>query len=251
MKTTRIRKAITAIAALALALSFVAIEAPTSDASPLHGITFLKGCESPTTVGQKTKCNFTVANSIDPDILTITGIRDVVHAAGGDDIAANILSQLNFTATGGAFCNVGQTLCTLPPGGKLVTATPFAFHKTTGADADNANPLTDDATLTWQDSCSGHEDNCPVGNQSATSGSQTLIKKLPSSTTTFIHNAQHQVVTAVQAGTVVHDLVIVEGPAGGPVPTGNVTVDWFTNGDCSGTPNSTSAPTPLNSNGRV
>src|SRR5215831_13889633 len=124
MRKTHIRRFITAVAAMALALSFVAVEAPTSDAAPLHGITFLKGCQSPTTVGQKTKCNFTIANSIDPDTLTITNIRDVVHAAGGDDIAANILPQLVLTASGGATCAVGQTQCTLPPGAQLVTSTP-------------------------------------------------------------------------------------------------------------------------------
>ena len=42
--------------------------------------------------------------------------------------------------------------------------------------------------------------------------------------------------TAVAVGTTVHDFVTVTGQPGSPVPTGNVTIDWFLNGDCSGAP---------------
>src|SRR5206468_2056676 len=107
------------------------------------------------------------------------------------------------------------------------------------------NPLTDDAKLIWQDPCTSGATNCPVGNQSASTGSQTFIRKLPSAVDTQIHNAQHQVVTAVEAGTTVHDSVVVSGPPGSPTPTGTVNVDWFTNGDCSGTPNSNSGDVSL------
>src|SRR5206468_2365250 len=41
---------------------------------------------------------------------------------------------------------------------------------------------------------------------------------------TDIHNASHQVVTAVASGAMVHDFITVTGPS-----SGNVTVDWFTN----------------------
>src|SRR5262249_18523134 len=57
-----------------------------------------------------------------------------------------------------------------------------------------------------------------------------------------IHNAQHQIVTAVRAGTTVHDFVTVTGQPGQPAPTGNVTVDWFTNNTCTGNPVANSGP---------
>src|SRR5262249_37340444 len=38
----------------------------------------------------------------------------------------------------------------------------------------------------------------------------------------------------------VHDSVTVAAPAGNPTPTGDVTIDWFTNDGCDGTPASTS-----------
>jgi uncharacterized repeat protein (TIGR01451 family) len=63
---------------------------------------------------------------------------------------------------------------------------------------------------------------------------------------TDIHNAAHQIVTTVEAGSTVHDFVTVTGPK-----AGNVTVDWFTNNTCSGTPQSTSAPVALDASGHA
>ena len=62
------------------------------------------------------------------------------------------------TLGGGATCNVGQTLCTLPFGAS-VTLT-FTFYNVQPGDP---NPLTDTATLTWQDTCSDGTPtpNCP------------------------------------------------------------------------------------------
>jgi len=163
---------------LALGVPF----APLSDAQaePQHGITFLKGCDSPTTVGQKTKCDFSIINDQDPDTLTITSLDDVVQAAGGDDDAGNILPDLDLSFQGGASCDAGQNLCTLPTGSSISTASSFEFHTVTGEDADNANPLVDNAQLTWNDLCTSEASNCPVGPQTSTSGSQTFINKLPS-----------------------------------------------------------------------
>src|SRR5438270_11210940 len=87
------RRAVVATMALALALSVVVVAH--ADASPLHGIGFFKGCATPTQVGQKTRCDFTITNSFDPDILTVTSIVDVVHGGAGDDNSGNILSQLD------------------------------------------------------------------------------------------------------------------------------------------------------------
>ncbi len=52
--------------------------------------------------------------------------------------------------------------------------------------------------------------------------------------TTAIHNAAHQVVTAVPVGTTVHDSVSVVDPNGFGIPTGTVTFSWFDNGTCNG-----------------
>ena len=65
----------------------------------------------------------------------------------------------------------------------------------------------------------------------------------PSTTATAVHDAAHSVVTAVAAGSTVHDSVTVGG--GGPAPTGTVAIDWFTNGTCSGLAAATSAPIAL------
>jgi len=226
-----------------------------AQALPQHGITFLKGCQSPTTVGDKMRCDFSIVNDQDPDTLTITSLQDVIQAAGGDDDAGNVLPQLDLAFTdggsGSSFCDAGQNLCTLPTGSSISTKTSFAYHVVTGDDADNANPLKDQATLTWQDLCTSDAPNCPVGNQANTTGSQTQINKLPSATTTSIHNANHDVVTAIEAGETVHDFVSVTGAEGDPTPTGTVTVDWFDNGDCSGDPVESSDPTDLENDGTV
>ena len=59
---------------------------------------------------------------------------------------------------------------------------------------------------------------------------------LSSETLTRIHDSAHQVVTTVPVGTTVHDFVVVFGSLSGPVPTGNVDIDWFLNGTCEGPP---------------
>jgi len=166
---------------VAVAATFVAAllgMVPGSAAVPrVHGIGFLKGCDSPTMVGEQMSCRVTVRNSVDnaPDTLTVTSVVDLVHAAGGDDVSGNLLPSLTFTFAGGASCNAGQTLCTLPPGSSMASD-PFLFHTVTTQDVLSANPLVDHATLTWQDTCDSSSPNCPVGNQTATTGSQTTLQ---------------------------------------------------------------------------
>ena len=77
------------------------------------------------------------------------------------------------------------------------------------------------------------------------------VLQLKSTIATQIHNAAHQVVTTVEAGSIVHDFVTVTGQPNQPTPTGDVIVDWFTNGTCSGeVPAANSGNEPL-VNGRV
>ena len=149
-RRARLRRApIAALLGMALVVggSFVATSA--SYAAPQHGLAVVKGCDSPTTVGQKTSCGFGIYNNQgDPDTLTITSLVDVVHGAAGDDNSGNILSQLDLVFSGGASCNVGQTVCTIPVGGSIETNANFDFHTVTAADVASANPLPDTVTLT-------------------------------------------------------------------------------------------------------
>jgi uncharacterized repeat protein (TIGR01451 family) len=69
---------------------------------------------------------------------------------------------------------------------------------------------------------------------------------------TEVHNATHDDITdrLVEAGTEIHDNAIVTGAIGVPTPTGDgvttgVTFEFFTNGTCSGTPDSTQGPVAL------
>jgi hypothetical protein len=149
---------------------------------PLHGISFTKGCVAPTIVGDPYRCNFQILNNVDegPDALTITSLVDVVHASPSDVSSGNVLPTLSLGFTGGASCNVAQTLCTLPPGSKIQTTASLAFYTT---DTNDPNPLTDDALLTWQDLCTSEVQNCPVGDQTITTGSQSpLITNTPTNT---------------------------------------------------------------------
>src|SRR5262249_34682740 len=146
-------------------------------------------------------------------------------------------------------------LCTLPFGSRINVQS--QSHYTVKA-ADFGLPnhrLFDDAVLTWQDTCNDpantQNTNCNPTPPVAGAGSSSLITQLSSSTATAIHNAAHAVVTSVAAGTEVHDFVTVTGVAGQPAPSGNVTIDWFTNSGCSGAPAVTSAPIALGAGGTV
>ena len=71
------------------------------------------------------------------------------------------------------------------------------------------------------------------------------VTKVASTTATDIHNAAHQVVTSVPAGTPVHDQATVTRLNGLPAPTGTVTFSWFTNGTCTAPAAATSSPFTL------
>jgi uncharacterized repeat protein (TIGR01451 family) len=73
--------------------------------------------------------------------------------------------------------------------------------------------------------------------------------RLTPNVSTDIHNAAHQVVTAVEVGSTVHDFVTVTGSAATPGST--VTVDWFANNTCAGTAASTSGNVTLDASGHA
>jgi hypothetical protein len=109
----------------------------------VHGISFSKGCESPTTVGAPYTCTFLAQNlpSVDTalDTLTFNGISDTVNANPVPIPSGNILSSLTVASYGGgASCEdgaavavpvggTGAVLCTLPSNSS-VQFQPFSFY---------------------------------------------------------------------------------------------------------------------------
>lgn len=231
-----------------------------------HGIAFTKGCEDPTNIGDPYTCAYQILNVIDTgqDTLVVTGLSDQVHAASGDVNSGNILGALELTVSGGATCSggsgtgtagdpyIGATSCTLPFGSTIETNF-HSFYTVQPADYQLPNHvLTDTASLNWHNTCTAVGiQNCTTDPQTQTAGSSSSINKLASSTASDIHNAAHSVVTAVQVGTTVHDFVTVTGQPGQPIPSGNVNIDFFLNGTCSGSPAANSGSIgPLDANGQ-
>jgi uncharacterized repeat protein (TIGR01451 family) len=233
---------------LVVAGVLVAGVGPASAQSGFHGIGFVKGCDSPTKVGDPMNCSYAILNIVDTadDTLRIFGLSDQVHAAGGNVSSGNILGALQLVFTGPVICiggsgsgtdddpYLGATACELPFG-SAITTNSHSFYTVTAADYALPNhEVSDTATLLWSDICDGTSNNCTTGPQTNTTGSKTLVEQLGSTTTTDIHDAGHQVVTAVAAGATVHDLVTVTGQPTSPIPSGNVSIDWFTNAACDG-----------------
>src|SRR5215208_244323 len=88
---------------------FMVFGVPSAMADDFHGIAVAKQCESPVEVGDPYTCQLQVLNVVDTaqDVLRVTGLSDIVHAATGNVATGNILptSQLVFsgpvTCTGG------------------------------------------------------------------------------------------------------------------------------------------------------
>ena len=144
---------------------------------------------------------------------------------------------------------VGATQCTLPFGSRIDVGQ-FSFYTVkppTSISPGTSSPTRSTSAGTTSATTPAKTGNTNCNPDPPTNGaaSQSVITQIPSTTATTIHNAAHAAVTAVPAGSTVHDFVTVSGSAGNPVPTGTVTLDWFTNNTCTGTPASTSAELPL------
>jgi hypothetical protein len=240
-----------------------------------HGISVTKGCDSPTAIGNPYSCSYSIENITDEahDTLTIDSLSDTVHAApqtpkgAGDVKSGNFLGSAKLdscseakepctptTATCKALKGTGTRaepwegveMCTLPFGSRINVE---SFSHYTVKVADFGLPehkLTDTAELTWHDLCddpakTGDENCTPNPEPNVGAGGTSVILPIPSETETTIHDAAHNPVTAVEVGSTVHDLVTVTGKQvpeepGQLAPTGNVNVDWFENGKCSGSP---------------
>ncbi len=200
MGKARVNALLGTVLAAAAIVGALLVWAPWAGASVitlLHGIGFSKGCNTPTTVGSAYTCTFGVQNSslIDTagDTLTFTALSDDVHSptAGSNILSGNILPSLTIASVvGGASCvdsGLSATTggagalgsgtapiakCTLPSNSS-VTFNPFSWYTTVSTDP---NPLTDTGSLTWQDTCSSLAPNCPVGDQTATTASQSVLQ---------------------------------------------------------------------------
>ena len=244
-----------------------------------HGIGFTKGCASPVKIGDPYSCSFSIRNNLDEaeDTLTINGLVDVVHSSGGNVSSGNIFStvKLDSCSTSTASVSDGRYLHgagpdrhghargsvderdELHPAVRVAHQRPelLALHgrpgrlrtaRTISCAMTRSSPGTTSATTRPEPQT-----------RTATRTPRTRVQprlavvlQLVSATTTDIHNANHQVVTSVDAGSTVHDLVTVTGQTGSAAPSGNVTIDWFTNNTCTGTPASNSGPVgPLVANG--
>src|SRR5580765_1957823 len=233
---------------LGVVIAILIVGSGASAADPQHGIGFTKGCQSPTKVGDPYTCTFTVRNNLDEalDTLTISQLTDTVHSAGGNVTFSTLLDSAPVAPSAGATCTAPPNrTCTLPAGGR-VDIGPFTHYTVTPADFAGANPLTDDASLKWNDTCdhSPAPSNCNPNPPNVGAASQSVLARRASTTATTIHNAAHGAVTVVSAGasSIVHDFVAVTGDAGQPSPSGNVLIDFFTNDQCAGNPMVTSAP---------
>jgi uncharacterized repeat protein (TIGR01451 family) len=272
------------VSATALAVPAVIIGGSAAVAVPRHTVTPGKSCgpgnppATTTDVGQPYVCSYSIQDTDGfHDGMTVSDIDDVVESAGGAVDSGNILGSLQLifdpgvanpsamaSCTGGSGLGttaspyVGATLCTIPWDAGIETEN-YSFY-TVAPDDYNlpSHELTDTVTFTWDSLCSapgGSGISCPPPNQSATIGGSTIVQQLPSDTSTQVLNSSGTAVTTVAVGTTVHDSVTVSpdasAPAGSPTPTGSVTIDWFSNSACSGSPTAASSPLALNGSGQV
>ena len=222
-----------------------------SASSAQFGVSVLKDCVTPVNVGAAYACEFEISNTVQDshNTVTVNQLRDEVFAAvPPPDLVLPINSSTpGLILAGGATCDA--TKCTIPFGGSLTTS--FISHYT--VQAADFPVVQDRGTFTWRNSCDVVTEGCEgtIDNNSQATA-QASVNPLSTTTVTAIHNAAHQVVTAVPVGSTVHDLVRVANVLPNqPVPTGNVNVDWFLNGDCSGSPAASSGPLgPLDASGQ-
>src|SRR6266498_4251782 len=245
-------------------LSALLVVGVSGSLAAFHGVASAKGCTSPVKVGDPYTCTAFIGNSVDTghDTIRVTGLSDTVHSAGGNVDSGPMLASTGLVFSGAVACvggsgagtsadpYLGATECLLPFGTSITTK-PFSHYTVQPNDFNLPNhQLADTATLNWNNTCTAPSSNCTTDTQENTAGASAVVQKLPSATATDIHNAAHAVVTAVAVGTTVHDFVTVTGQQGAPVPSGNVSIDWFLNGDCSGQPQTNSGSVgPLDASG--
>ena len=207
----------------------------------LHGITFLKGCDTPKNVGQSYVCTFQAINTVDGahDTLKITSVTDVVHAFDGNVPSSVSLPSTTppgnmlqaptvVTLAGGATCDAGQATCTIP----WLASVTFSFTYYTVQPDDLKLPnhkLTDTATLTWFDTCldGTPTPNCPQDQTQETDVSGQAFVNTPTPTPT-------ETATPTNTATPTDTATPTPTDTATPTPTDTATA----------TPTDTATPTP-------
>ena len=221
-----------------------------SASAALFGVSVLKDCVTPVNVGDAYACEFEISNTVQTsqNTVTVSLLRDqVLSAVSPPDLVVPINSSTpGLILAGGATCDA--TKCTIPFGGSLTTS--FISHYT--VQVADFPLLADRGTFTWNNSCDVVSAGCSTLDSQGQATASATVNPLSTTTVTAIHNAAHQVVTAVPVGSTVHDFVRVANVLPNvPIPTGNVNVDWFLNGDCSGAPVASSGSLgPLDASGQ-
>src|SRR4029078_9891628 len=141
-------------------------------------------------------------------------------------------------ASGGATCTggtgtgtnadpyVNSTSCTLPSNSSIFVK-PFSFYTVQAADYGAPNHvLKDNVDLTWLDTCTSGDGNCPVGDQHATTGSQQRVAFTPAIAASIKGNGT----TVVPAGTSVFDTATLSSAS--PDAGGTVTYAVYTDNTC-------------------
>ena len=129
-------------------------------AAGFHGISFTKGCNGTTPIGQPYTCGYQVLNIADTslDTLRITSLIDRVFAASGTQTSPNIITAGALVATGGATCVGGSGAGTMARSvfelDQLRSAVRLLDHGAAvrvlyGAAGGLVPVLTDQADLTW------------------------------------------------------------------------------------------------------
>jgi Calx-beta domain-containing protein len=162
----------------------------------------------------------------------------------GGTIQVDYATAADLTATGGNNCNSGNDFINAS-GTLTFTAgqTQQQFNVSICGDTTVEANETFHVNITANNS-SPSNTNVVIGTAQAT-GTINNDDKLTPTVTTEIHDGSHNVVTSVSVGTTVHDRVAVSGSGG--TPTGNVTVDYFTNGNCTTPADSNSGSVVLSS----
>src|SRR5439155_10505529 len=126
--------------------------------APMHGVSMAAGCDTLwiTSTPKAPTCAFTFANTFDPDVVFVSGVRAVVYAPDGADPSGNLLPTADLTLSGGATCNVTVTLCTVPPGGRISGS--FEYHKVTRDQAASTSEMSVDIHADWGDLCTSGSD---------------------------------------------------------------------------------------------
>jgi len=160
---------------LMLAAALIFTQQAGAQIPAFHGISFLKGAESPVEVGSPYLAAFVISNTVDTahDTLHISSLIDTVHASGGDVVSGNILSSLTWTFSGGA--HFEGSVLVLPFGGMAVSNLNSFYTTVAGDFFLPEHTLVDTAIITWHDTCDGNSTNCNSTERNTNTVSQATV----------------------------------------------------------------------------